>query len=173
VESKLGPLGTSATEWPIVPAPDNYDDGEFGGMKIDRGNRSTRRKLTPAPLWRPQILLDQTRARTRAAAVGSQQLTASAMARPCSPIGSLRIWSRSVGLSPWIGLRILFCCVSNLLLSFQIQTAGQAFVHLTNTMFILRCFRVSIFNIQENLVHGSVMLGMILVTCSTDTGGTR
>jgi hypothetical protein len=36
VESKLGPLGTSATEWPIVPAPGDYDDGEFGGMKIGR-----------------------------------------------------------------------------------------------------------------------------------------
>jgi hypothetical protein len=38
----MGPLGTSATEWPIVPAPGDYDDGEFGGMKIGRG--STRRK---------------------------------------------------------------------------------------------------------------------------------
>jgi hypothetical protein len=36
VESILGPLGTSATEWPIVPAPGDYDDGEFGGMKIGR-----------------------------------------------------------------------------------------------------------------------------------------
>jgi hypothetical protein len=25
----LGPLRTSATEWPIVPAPGDYDDGEF------------------------------------------------------------------------------------------------------------------------------------------------
>jgi hypothetical protein len=24
----MGPLGTSATEWPIVPAPGDYDDGE-------------------------------------------------------------------------------------------------------------------------------------------------
>jgi hypothetical protein len=31
VESKLGPLGTSATEWPIVSAPGDYDDGQFGG----------------------------------------------------------------------------------------------------------------------------------------------
>jgi hypothetical protein len=46
----VGPLGTSATEWPIVPAPGDYDDGEFGGMKIGRGNRSTRRKPAPAPL---------------------------------------------------------------------------------------------------------------------------
>jgi hypothetical protein len=71
VESKLGPLGTSATEWPIVPAPGDYDYGEFGVMKIDRGNRSTRRIPAPAPLCPPQIPLDQTRARTQAAAVGS------------------------------------------------------------------------------------------------------
>jgi hypothetical protein len=61
VESKLGPLCTSATEWPIVPTLDHYDDGEFGGMKIGRGNRSTRRKPAPAPLCPPQIPLDQTR----------------------------------------------------------------------------------------------------------------
>jgi hypothetical protein len=61
VESKLGPLGTSAIEWPIVPVQGDYDDGEFGGIKIGRGNRSTRRKLAQAPLCPPQILLDQTR----------------------------------------------------------------------------------------------------------------
>jgi hypothetical protein len=27
-----------ATDWPIVPAPGDYDDGEFGGMKIITGN---------------------------------------------------------------------------------------------------------------------------------------
>jgi hypothetical protein len=43
---QLGPLGTAATDWPIVPAPGDYDDGEFCGMKIGRGNRRTRRKLT-------------------------------------------------------------------------------------------------------------------------------
>jgi hypothetical protein len=48
VESKLGPLGTSATEWSSVPAPGDYDDGELGGMKIGRGNRSTRRKTCPS-----------------------------------------------------------------------------------------------------------------------------
>jgi hypothetical protein len=57
----MGPLGTSATEWPIVPAPGDYDDGEFAGMKIGRGNRSTRRKPAPAPLCPLQIPLDQTR----------------------------------------------------------------------------------------------------------------
>jgi hypothetical protein len=76
MESKLGPLGTSATEWPIVPATGDYDDGEFGGMKFGRGNRSTQRKPAPAPLCPPQIQLDQNRAPTRAAAVGNQQLTA-------------------------------------------------------------------------------------------------
>jgi hypothetical protein len=73
---QLGPLGTAATDWPIVPAPGDYDDGEFGGIKIGRGNRSTRRKPTPAPLCPTQIQLDKTRARTRASAVGNQRLTA-------------------------------------------------------------------------------------------------
>jgi hypothetical protein len=31
------------------------DRGEIGGMKIGRGNRSTRRKPDPAPLCPPQI----------------------------------------------------------------------------------------------------------------------
>jgi hypothetical protein len=65
VESKLGPLGTSATEWSIVPAPGDYDDGESSGMKIVRGNRSTRRKPALAPLCPLQIPLDQTRVWTR------------------------------------------------------------------------------------------------------------
>jgi hypothetical protein len=51
-------------------------------MKIGRWNLSTRRKPTPAPLCSSEIPLDQTRDRTRAAAVGSQRLAASAMARP-------------------------------------------------------------------------------------------
>jgi hypothetical protein len=52
---QLGPLGTAATDWPIVPAPGDYDDGDFSGMKIGRGNRSTRRKPAPASLCTPQI----------------------------------------------------------------------------------------------------------------------
>jgi hypothetical protein len=76
VESKLGPLGTSVTEWPIVSASGDYNDGKFGGMKIGRRNRSAQRKPALALLCPPQIPLDQTRARTRAAAVGSQRLTA-------------------------------------------------------------------------------------------------
>jgi hypothetical protein len=80
MESKLGPLGTSAIYWPIVPAPRDCEDGEFGGMKFGRGSRRTRRKPAPAPLCLPQIPLDQ----TRASAVGSQRLTTSAMVRPQS-----------------------------------------------------------------------------------------
>jgi hypothetical protein len=46
---QLGPLGTAATDWPIVPAPGDYDDGEFSRMKIGRRNRSTRRKPAQTP----------------------------------------------------------------------------------------------------------------------------
>jgi hypothetical protein len=55
---------------------DEDDCGAFGGMKIGRGNRSTRKKPAPAPFCPPQNPRDQTRARSRAAAVGSQRLTA-------------------------------------------------------------------------------------------------
>jgi hypothetical protein len=55
---------------------DDGDCGEFGGIKIGRGSRSTRRKLNPVPLCPPQIPHVQTRARTWAAAVESQRLTA-------------------------------------------------------------------------------------------------
>jgi hypothetical protein len=42
---------------------------------IGRGNRSTRRKSAPVPLFPPQTP-HAARTRTRAAAVGSQRLTA-------------------------------------------------------------------------------------------------
>jgi hypothetical protein len=51
-------------------------------MRIGRGNWSIRRKPAPVPLCTPQIPHDLTWDRTRAAVVGSQQLTAWAMARP-------------------------------------------------------------------------------------------
>jgi hypothetical protein len=65
-----------------VPAPSDYDDGEIGGM-IGRGNRSTRRKPAPVPLCPPQTP-HAARTRTRAAAVGSQRLTASELLS-CGP----------------------------------------------------------------------------------------
>jgi hypothetical protein len=64
----LSPLG-------LLYQPQIIDDGDCG-MKIGRGNWSTRRKPAPAPLCPPQIPHDQTWARIRAAAVGSQRLTA-------------------------------------------------------------------------------------------------
>jgi hypothetical protein len=39
---------------PIVLVPVDCEDGEFGGMKISRGNQSTRGKPAPAPLCPPQ-----------------------------------------------------------------------------------------------------------------------
>jgi hypothetical protein len=57
---QLLPLGTSATNWPIVLAPGYYENGEFGGMMIGRGNRSIRRKPASVPLCPPQISYDVT-----------------------------------------------------------------------------------------------------------------
>jgi hypothetical protein len=71
---QLGPLGTAATNRPIVPSPGDYDNGEIGGM-ITWGNRSTWRKPVPVPLCPPQTP-HAARMRTRAAAMGSQRLTA-------------------------------------------------------------------------------------------------
>jgi hypothetical protein len=71
---QLGPLGTAATNKPIVPAPGDYDDVEIGGM-IGRRNRSIRRKPAPVQLCPPQTP-HAARTRTLTATVGSQRLTA-------------------------------------------------------------------------------------------------
>jgi hypothetical protein len=76
---RLNPLDTSATVV-LLYQPRMIDDDDYGavgGMRIARGNRSA-----PVPLFPPQIPRDLTWDRTRAAAVGSQRLTAWAMARP-------------------------------------------------------------------------------------------
>jgi hypothetical protein len=73
-EVQFGPLGTAATNRPIVPAPSEYDDGEFRGMMICKGNRSTRRKPAPVPLCSrqtPTCCPDE----NPAAAAGSQLLS--------------------------------------------------------------------------------------------------
>jgi hypothetical protein len=72
---QLGPLGTAATNMPIVPAPGDYDDGEIGGMIIGTGIRSSRTKRAPVLLCPPQTS-NAARTRTRASAEGSQRLTA-------------------------------------------------------------------------------------------------
>jgi hypothetical protein len=72
---QLGPLGTTATNRPIVSAPGEYDDGEIGGVMTGRENRSTWRKPAPVLLCPPQTP-HAVRTRTRASAVGSERLTA-------------------------------------------------------------------------------------------------
>jgi hypothetical protein len=63
---RLNPLGTSATVG-LLYQPRMIDDdyGAVGGMRIGRGNQSTRRKPAPVPLCPPQnphhLTGDQTR----------------------------------------------------------------------------------------------------------------
>jgi hypothetical protein len=72
----VSPLGTSTTVGLLYQTRMIDDYGAVGGMKIGRGSRSTRSKPAPVPLCPPQIPHDLTWNRTRAAAVGSQRLTA-------------------------------------------------------------------------------------------------
>jgi hypothetical protein len=69
-------LGTSVTNWLIVPAPMVDEYGAFGGMRIGRGNRSTLSKPPLVPLCPPQIPHYMNWDRTGTAAVASRQLTA-------------------------------------------------------------------------------------------------
>jgi hypothetical protein len=62
VESKLGPLGTSATNWPTEPASGDCEDSEFGGMRIGRGKPKYSEKICPSatlsttnPTWPYQV----------------------------------------------------------------------------------------------------------------------
>jgi hypothetical protein len=73
--------GIRLVRWPLIgllyqPGMIDGDDEceAFSGMRISKGNRSTRRKPTSVPLCSPQIPHDLTWARTRAA--GSLRLTA-------------------------------------------------------------------------------------------------
>jgi hypothetical protein len=67
---RLSPLGTTATVWPIVAAPDDRWNANW------QGNRSTRRKPATVPLCPQQIPHELTRAQTRTPAVESRRLTA-------------------------------------------------------------------------------------------------
>jgi hypothetical protein len=87
VESILGPRVTAATYWPIVPVPGDCEDGEVGGIKCGwQGKPKNSEKTSPGAILSTTNPTCQTQARTRAAAVGRQRLTASAMARPVSDI---------------------------------------------------------------------------------------
>jgi hypothetical protein len=48
VQSNWVHLAPSATNWPTVPAPEDYEDGEYCEVMIGRGNRSSRRKPAPS-----------------------------------------------------------------------------------------------------------------------------
>jgi hypothetical protein len=90
---RLGSLGTGATIGLLYQSR-MIDDGDCGaicGMKIGRGNRSTRRKPAPLPLCPPQSPHELTRARTRAAAVGNQRLTAKLRYGLGDKLGSAKI----------------------------------------------------------------------------------
>jgi hypothetical protein len=67
------PVGTPATNCPIVLFRMMDEYGTFGGMKIGRGNRRARRKPAPVPLRPQQIPHDLIWDRTRTVAVGSRQ----------------------------------------------------------------------------------------------------
>lgn len=69
----LSPLGTSA---PVVPVPDEDEDGALGGMRIGRINRAICRKSAPMSFYPPQIPHNITWDRTLSAAVGSRRLPA-------------------------------------------------------------------------------------------------
>jgi hypothetical protein len=80
---RLIPLGTLTTSWAIVPAQnDDHECGAIGGM-FSRGTRSTLRKPVSLPLFfHYKSHMTWSWARTRASAVGSQRLTALAIALP-------------------------------------------------------------------------------------------
>jgi hypothetical protein len=124
---QLGPLRITAANKATAPAPAEYDDGEIGGMMIVTGNRSTRIKPASVPLCPPQTPY-VARTWTRAAVVGSQRLTAWAMARSC--------WI----IFPYIFLEMLFHRV------FSID--GPCFISVHQNWFQYRFFLYFIFDIQ-------------------------
>jgi hypothetical protein len=79
---RLSLIFTSVTNWFIVPSSDDDECGALDGMRIGRGNPSTRRIPAAVPLCPKQIPLDLTWDRTRAAVVGRRRLIARNMARP-------------------------------------------------------------------------------------------
>jgi hypothetical protein len=77
-EVRLSALGTAACIDLLYQTQmiDDCDCGAIVGMKIGKGNRSTRRKSAPLLLCPPQIPHDQNQTRTLVDAVGKQRLNA-------------------------------------------------------------------------------------------------
>jgi hypothetical protein len=71
------------------------DCGPVSGMKIGSEHRSTRRKPAPAPLCPPQIPLDETRARTRAAAMARPHSDDTALHPECKEAQFTTVSSRA------------------------------------------------------------------------------
>jgi hypothetical protein len=70
-----------ALKWVNIPSPDDKEEyAAFGGVRIGRGNRSTRRPPGSMPLCSPQNPREQSWDSTRAATVGSRLLTTGATA---------------------------------------------------------------------------------------------
>jgi hypothetical protein len=78
---QLGPLVVSAIHLPIVPAPDDYEDGVWWNYDL-RGKPKYSEKTCPSATLSTTNLTWPDRAQTRAAVMGNQRLTAWAMARP-------------------------------------------------------------------------------------------
>jgi hypothetical protein len=100
------------------------DDGEcgaVGGMRIRKGNRSTRRKTGPEPVCPPQIPHDLTWARTRAAVVGSRRLT------HCL----VTVWPEPVEYNPHLRILISKMCFN---------TGHLSLSRSWNCLFLFRCF---------------------------------
>jgi hypothetical protein len=90
---------------------------------IGRGNRSTRRKPVPLPLCAPQTPHAAHR-RTRAAAVGSQRLTAWATARPWQYYNLSNSFQFDTSLiTPWYGY--CFQCGQSYTIQLSLQSLLQ------------------------------------------------
>jgi hypothetical protein len=131
---QLGPLGTVATNRPIVPAPGDYDDGEIGGM-IGRGNRSTRRKLASVPPCPPQTP-HAAQTRTRAAAMGSQRLTAWATARPFQILALCKARHAYYNLSECFVVKQRWVLFQNCWMAFICADEWETSIYVQNWCFI-------------------------------------
>jgi hypothetical protein len=107
------PLGTSATNFRIFPAPDfRWWCVVVGGMRIGRGNQSTRRNPAPVPLGL-QIPYYFSWVRNWVATVGSWRLITCSIARPKKDIFircyiQVNLFLKCISLSRWKGRLLSF-----------------------------------------------------------------
>jgi hypothetical protein len=121
VVSKLGPRGTSATEWPIVPAPGDYDDGEFGWMKIGMGKPKYSEKTYPSatlsttnPTW-PDPGSNPSR-RGGKPATNRLSYGAAIIIIKNNEVDGLRLQSASASRLKWLYMWQIYCKKQTLLL---------------------------------------------------------